>query len=372
VTRVRPEVAVLGGGIAGLSIAWRLLRRGAGVTVVAGSQPAASRVAAGMLAPMPEADINPGLGLLAAEGLRSYPRLVEELAEDTALRTGFARAGLLRVAYTEEEALHIRDRVGAYEAAGMPSRWLDASGCLAQAPGLGAAGLKGGLLSYDEAQVEPEWMLTALRDAIRRRGGVLVEAEVLEVEAGADATVVRVCYESGIGELTAGTVVVAMGSWSGALPGVTLAVRPVKGQLLAFSGQAGPGPIVYWGHNYLLTRPDSTVVLGATMEEAGFSTAVDQRAGALRLLLDRLWPDLAAAPAVGRAGLRPSAADGLPVIGWSQPRLYAFTAHFRNGFLLAPMTAGLAANEIVDGTEEDLLRRLRPGRLTAAERVMPA
>jgi glycine/D-amino acid oxidase-like deaminating enzyme len=60
------------------------------------------------------------------------------------------------------------------------------------------------------------------------------------------------------------------------------------------------------------------------------------------------------------------------VIGWSQPRLYAFTAHFRNGFLLAPMTAGLAANEIVDGAEEDLLRRLRPGRLTAAERVMPA
>jgi glycine oxidase len=366
----RPDVAVLGGGIAGLAIAWRLLRRGAAVTVVAGSQPSASRVAAGMLAPMPETDINPALGRLAAEALRSYPRFLEELAEDTDLPTGFVRSGLVRVAYSQEEALHLRESVGAYEAAGMPSWWLDARACLAQAPGLGEAGLAGGLLSDEEAQVQPEWMLAALADAVVRRGGVFMDAEVLEVAPRAEGCIVRVASAASARQLTAAMAVVAMGSWSGLLAGATVPVRPVKGQLLTFAGQPGPAPIVYWGHNYLLTKPDASVVLGATMEEAGFSTAVDDRAEALRAVLDRLWPALASVPATGRAGLRPAAADGLPVIGWLEPdRIYAFTAHFRNGFLLGPMTADLAAGEIVDGVEADFLRRLRPGRLGVAERL---
>jgi glycine oxidase len=364
----RPDVAVLGAGIAGLTIAWRLLRRGAAVTVVAGSQPSASGVAAGMLAPMPEGDINPGIGRLATEALRSYPLFLEELAKDTGLPTGFVRSGLLRVSYSEEEALRIRDRVGAYEAAGMPSRWLDASTALAQAPGLGEAGLQGGLLSYDEAQVQPDWMMSALRDAVVRRGGAFVEAEVLGIQQGADGALIELRAGGVVEELSVAAVVVALGSWSGALPGAAVPVRPVKGQLLIFAGQPGPGPMVYWGHNYLLTKPDASVVLGATMEDAGFSTTVDGKGEDLRSLLGRLWPALAAEPATGRAGLRPAAADGLPVIGWIRPRtVYAFTAHFRNGFLLAPMTASLAANEIVDGVEEDFLRRLRPGRLGVAE-----
>jgi glycine/D-amino acid oxidase-like deaminating enzyme len=321
-----------------------------------------------MLAPMPEGDINPGLGRLATEALRSYPRFLEELAEDTELPAGFVRSGLLRVAYNEEEALRIRDRVGAYEAAGMPSRWLDTRAALAQAPGLGEAGLQGGLLSYEEAQVQPDWILGALRDAVVRRGGFFIEAEVLGIQPGADGAVIQLRASGAVEELSIAAVVVALGSWSGALPGAAVPIRPVKGQLLIFAGQPGPAPMVYWGHNYLLTKPDASVVLGATMEDAGFSTTVDEKAEALRSLLDRLWPALAAVPATGRAGLRPAAADGLPVIGWIRPRnVYAFTAHFRNGFLLAPMTASLAADEIVDGVEEDFLRRLRPGRLSLAE-----
>jgi glycine oxidase len=321
-----------------------------------------------MLAPMPEGDINPGLARLASEALRSYPRFLEELAEDTQLPTGFVRSGLLRVAYSDEEALRIRDRVGAYEAAGMPSRWLDARAALAQAPGLGEPGLQGGLLSYEEAQVQPDWILTALGEAVARRGGVFIQAEVLGIQPGADGAHVRLRSSGAVEELGVGAVVVALGSWSGSLAGAAVPVGPVKGQLLAFAGQPGPAPMLYWGHNYLLTKPDASVVLGATMEDAGFSTAVDEKAEALRPLLDRLWPALAAVPATGRAGLRPAAADGLPVIGWIRPRhVYAFTAHFRNGFLLAPMTADLAANEIVAGVEEEFLRRLRPGRLDAAE-----
>jgi glycine oxidase len=99
------------------------------------------------------------------------------------------------------------------------------------------------------------------------------------------------------------------------------------------------------------------------MEEAGFSTTTDQNADELRGVLPRLWPGLIDAPASPRAGLRPASPDGLPIIGWLPDRgIYVFTAHLRNGFLLAPLTAWLAANEITGGAEEELLRGLRPGR----------
>lgn len=361
----QPDVAVLGAGIAGLSIAWRLLRRGATVSVVSGVEPAASAVAAGMLAPMPETEINPAIGRVAVAALRAYPEFLESLAEDTGLRTGFYRCGLLRVAYGDDEAVAIRDNVGAYEAAGMPSQWLEPRGCVSEAPGLGGTGLRGGLVSYEEAQVQADWLLAALRDAVTRRGGKLVDAEVASVTPRGTGVAVRLGAAGSSDELVTPTAVIAMGSWSGTLPGAPLAVRPVKGQLLTFDGPVGPRPIVYWGHNYLLTKPDATVVLGATMEEAGFGVEIDANAESLRDVLDPLWPSLRSQPALARAGLRPAAADGLPVIGWMAPGIYAFTAHFRNGFLLSPMTSALAANEVVDGGAQELLGRFRPDRLSA-------
>jgi glycine oxidase len=358
-----PAVVVLGGGIAGLCIAWRLLRRGLAVTVVAGQQPSASTIAAGMLAPMPEAALNPSLGRLASEGLRGYPEFLSALAEDSDLRTGFDRSGLLRVAYGVEEAEGLREGVGTYEAAGMPSRWLDARACLAEVPGLGGVGLTGGLLSYDEAQVQPEWLLAALRDAILRRGGVMVEAQLVDVSPRGGSVTVTLDSGGVRRRLQARLAVLALGSWSGAVGGVALPVRPVKGQLLAFAGQTGPSRIVYWGHNYVLSKPDGSVILGGTMEEAGFSLLPDDRAQDLRHVLQRLWPALAGVPAVARAGLRPASPDGMPLTGWlGGGDIYAFTAHFRNGFLLAPLAGRLAANEIADDGQEELLRPLRPDR----------
>ena len=358
-----PEVVVLGGGIAGLSIAWRLLRRGLAVTVVAGQQPSASTVAAGMLAPMPETGLNPALGRLATEGLRAYPEFLQTLAEDTDMPTGFERSGLLRVAYRAEDAEVLREQVGTYEAAGMPSRWLDPRSCRAEVAGLGADGLAGGLLSYEEAQVQPEWLLGALKAAILGRGGAIVEAAVVRVSPQGGGVAVTLEAGSVGREVAARVVVLALGSWSGLIPGAGLPVRPVKGQLLAFANAPGPSRIVYWGHNYLVAKPDGSVILGGTMEEAGFSVVPDAGAEGLRHVLDRLYPALVEAPASARAGLRPASPDGLPLTGWLQGGdLYAFTAHFRNGFLLAPLAGRLAANEIVDGVEEGLLKTLRPGR----------
>jgi glycine oxidase len=359
-----PDVVVVGGGIAGLSIAWELSRRGEAVTVLRSNRPAASPIAAGMLAPMPEVAINPPLGRLATEGLRYYPDFLEALADETDRPTGFIRSGLLRVAYSAEEAVALREAVGQYEAAGMPSRWLSPAAAAKELPGLGTVGLAGGLLSFDEAQVQPAWLLAALEDGIVARGGKVVEAEVEAVEEAGDSAQVR----TGDGVMAAGRAVLALGSWSGTLPGLDYPVRPVKGQLLAFpAGAPGPEVIIYRDHNYLLTKADGTVVLGGTVEtDAGFSITPDARVEELRRLLPELWPGLVGAKAEVRVGLRPAAPDGLPVIGGlpSAPHAYIFTAHYRNGFLLSPYSARLAVDEILEAREASLLRPMRPGRLS--------
>ena len=355
------EYAVLGGGVAGLALAWRLARLGHPPLVLRSSAPAASLVAAGMLSPNPEMNLAPAVGRLAAESLREYPRFLTELGEDTDRDTGYRRSGLLRVAYSQDEATGLREEVGRYEAAGMPSRWLSARACREEEPGLGDA-IVGGLLSYDEAQVQPTWMLAALSEALVRRGGRVMEGAVTDVVAG-ERGGVAVHVEGGW-RLLADRVVVALGSWSGSLPSLPYPVRPVKGQLLVFEGGRGPSRIVYWGHDYLLTKPDGTVLLGGTMEEAGFDVTPTSRSEEVRRLLPTLWPALVDVPATTRVGLRPAAPDSLPVAGWLKelPAAYMFTAHFRNGFLFSPLGSRLAAEEIVEGREAGLFRGFRPSR----------
>ncbi|MEA2647299.1 MAG: glycine oxidase, partial [Chloroflexota bacterium] len=166
--------------------------------------------------------------------------------------------------------------------------------------------------------------------------------------------------------LAADRVVVAMGSWTGGLLGLGAAVRPVKGQLLVFpAGSPGPARVLYADHTYLLAKADGTVILGGTMEERGFDLEIDGAAEALRDALPRLFPALAGVPARALVGLRPASPDGLPIVGpvRALPAAYVFTAHFRNGFLLAPLTARLAAAEVMGGEAADLLRPLRPQRL---------
>ncbi|MEA2682548.1 MAG: glycine oxidase [Chloroflexota bacterium] len=359
-----PRILVIGGGIAGLTIAWELGRGGAAVVLVRSSRPRTSLVAAGMLAPMPESGLSRPITRLASEALRHYPAFLLALGEDSPRNVGFVRSGVLRIATSEEAAAALREEAGTYEAAGLPSQWLSRQSTLALAPGL-ASGVMGGLHSFDEAQVQPEWLLAALEEAAPRRGVELVDAEVGSVVPRAGG--VDVELDTG-GRLGADLVVLAAGSWSAALGGPAVPVRPVKGQLLAFRDATGPAPILYADHNYLLTKADGTVILGGTMEEAGFSLAGDSVGEGLRGLLPGLWPGLADAPAELRVGLRPATPDGLPIVGAlpGTPSVYAFTAHFRNGFLLCPHEARLAASEILQRASPDLLAPLRPRRFEGA------
>jgi glycine oxidase len=357
-TAAGAEVLVVGGGIAGSTIAWELARVGAPVTLLRSARPRASLVAAGMLAPMPESAAAAALTHLASQALHHYPTFLEALAEDSSVDVGFRRCGLLRLAGDETARAALREEVGSYEAAGLPSQWLEARPLLELAPGLPAS-IAGGLLSFDEAQVQPAWLLAALEDAAEHRGVRQLTAEVLALAAdGREVTLVDGT------RLGADRVVLAAGSWSGQLGGAQVPVRPVKGQLLVFEDALGPEPIVYAGHDYVVTKPDGTVLVGGTVEEAGFSVDPSPAGEALRELVPRLWPSLDGRPARVRAGLRPATPDGRPVCGPLPGRaaVYAFTGHYRNGFLLCPHGAHLAVNEIVHNQPQPLFKGLRPGR----------
>lgn len=359
-----PRITVIGSGIAGLSIAWELAGGGAAVSLLRSARPRTSLVAAGMLAPMPESTLSRPLTRLAGEALRHYPAFLAALAGDSARDVGFARSGVLRIAASDADAAGLREEAGTYEAAGLPSQWLSRRSAVELAPGL-AGSVVGGLYSFDEAQVQPDWLLAALEEAVFRHGVEMVDGEVARVvprREGADAELVDGR------RIGSDRVVLAAGSWSAALGGASVPVRPVKGQLLAFRDADGPRPIIYADHNYLLTKADGTVLLGGTMEEAGFSLEGDAVGEGLRGLLRGIWPALAAAPAQIRVGLRPATPDGLPVVGAipGMPAVYAFTGHFRNGFLLCPHQAQLAAREILHREASDLLLPLRPRRFEGA------
>jgi glycine oxidase len=358
------RVAVVGGGIAGLAIAWELARRGAGVMVLRSTRPPTSLVAAGMLAPMPESRVSPRLMRFGVEGLRYYPEFLAALGEDSSKDAGFRRSGVLRLAVDDEASMALREEVGSYEAAGLPSQWLSPRALARLGPGLPPS-LAGALLSFDEAQVQPEWLMAALEDAARHRGVEFVGAEVSAIEGRRKGVAVEL---QGDRRLDFDRLVLASGSWAAELGGATVPVRPVKGQLLVFRGVTGPEHVLYTGHNYVLTKADGTVLVGGTMEEAGFSLAPDARADELRDVLPRAWPGLVAAISETRVGLRPASPDELPIVGAipGGPAVYAFTGHYRNGFLLAPQQASLAAREILDGEAQELFIPLRPRRFTPA------
>jgi len=317
---------VVGGGVIGLSAAWRLAQRGDAVTLY---DPApgsgASHVAAGMLAPVTEVHYGEEAVLeLNLESARRYPRFVAELERATELTTGYQPSGTIVVARDGDD-LAALDRLSSFQRdLGLEVTRLRAGVCRELEPGL-APGIRGGLLVAGDHQVNPRLLVAALLQGCRHAGVRFVAERVTEIPAG-DVTVI------------------AAGCWSGDIGGVDISVRPVKGQLLRLRGKAGIERTVRGLDCYIVPRPDGEVVVGATVEERGFDTTVT--AGAIYELLRaavELVPDVAELElAEASAGLRPATADNAPLIERRGDVVIA-TGHYRNGVLLAPLTADLVA-----------------------------
>ncbi|MGH7685856.1 MAG: glycine oxidase ThiO [Candidatus Dormibacteria bacterium] len=372
-----PDVVVVGGGVIGLAIAWRTAAAGADVSVV---DPApgsgASRVAAGMLAPVGEAQFGEErLSALALESWRRYPDFIAALEAAAGCETGYRKCGSLFVARDSDEWAALSRDAGFRAGLGLDIVALNSQECRRVEPRL-APRTRGGLLVEGDHQVDPRLVLRALLSACDR-AGVTVCRESATIRAGRDRVVGVTAGDSG--DITADTVVLAAGCWSPLVPGLPAhaipPVRPVKGQILRLrtrDGAALAGHVIRGRDAYLVPRDDGTVVVGATVEERGHDTAVT--AGAVSDLLRdarELIPDVAELELVeASAGLRPGTPDNGPIIGWSGvDGLLIATGHYRNGILLTPITAD-AVSALVRGDDSPAVARpFTPDRFATAAAV---
>jgi glycine oxidase len=322
-----------------------------------------------MLAPVTEADFGEEAVLSVNLAARErWPAFAAELEERTGLPTGFRESGALVVAVDRDDAEELRRLHEFQRSIGLETEWLPPGRCRRLEPGLSPQ-IAGGILAHGDAHADPRATTRALASAVEELE-LGVEVEGIEHD-GRRVTGVRT--SAGLVECDA--AVVAAGAWSAALApqGEGPPVRPVKGQILELRvREAMPEPltrIVRTPRCYLLARGDGRVVLGATVEEQGFDTAVT--AGGVHRLLEAAWevlPEVAELELVGaRAGLRPGTPDNAAVVGPGEPDgLVWATGHWRNGVLLAPLTGEAVAELLAGGSPPPELAPLSPRRFTRA------
>jgi glycine oxidase len=348
------DAVIVGGGVIGLSCAWRAAQHGARVAVLERSRPpaGATRVAAGMLAPVGELAFGePELLKMTLAAADLYPDFVADLEEASGISTGHARAGALHIALDRDEAAELRRVHDLQRSLGLGAEWLPPRRCRELEPSL-TPSFNGGVHAPGEASVDPRALTAALLAALEVEGVDLLTGTE-PTEALFDSERIAGIRTSSGEELRAGAVVLAAGAWSaraGWLPEPARPpVRPVKGQILELRARDGAAPcrrIVSSERVYLAPRPDGRLIVGATVEEQGFDTAVT--AGGVHELLReayRLLPEVAEMELVEAvAGLRPGTPDNLPLVGESpvEGLLWA-TGHYRNGILLAPLAADAIA-----------------------------
>jgi|SRR5580658_1038206 glycine oxidase len=337
-----PDVIIVGAGIIGGSIAWRLAQAGAAVTLidagVLGGE--ASWAGAGMLAPGGEFASRTGWAEFALESLALYPAFVEELEGETGMGIDYRRCGAVEIARTEAE-------------------WQDllARRAVQSELGIRAEVTVGGLFYPDDALVDPRDVTRALRCACERRGVHIRERTgVLAVRVAAE----RADVETSGGVLSGSAAVLAAGAWSGAIPVFGAGGRieipasfPVRGHLLGYALEPGSvGPMLRHGHTYVMQRSSGFTIAGTSSEQVGFDREVDPaivddiRARAAELL-PRLW---SAADPTAWLGFRPATEGFEPAIGrLGDTCLWLAYGHYRNGILLAPATAARVAGEVAGG-----------------------
>ena len=363
------DIIVIGAGIVGCAVAHELASRGASVEIV-DERPVgmgATQASAGVLAPYIEAREGSPLLDLTVRSLGLFDHFMERVTAESGITVSYRRTGTLDVAVTDAQLNALRATADMLARREVPALMLDAQAARAEEPQL-ADGAIGGLLIESHGFVGAAELTRALAAAARRHGAQLIErSRVRRITRNNGDMIV----DTTRGSLSGNAVVLCAGSWSGdiAVEGLsaTVPVRPVRGQLLHLGWTGTPLRRVTWsGRCYLVPCEDGTLLVGATVEEAGF----DERTtvAGVRDLLDAVCEVAPRAWTAGflgaRVGLRPATADDLPVIGPSavMPNLMYATGHYRNGVLLAPLTAQLVADAMLDNRIDPLLALVSPAR----------
>lgn len=364
----RCEIAVIGAGVVGAAIAYELVRRGADVALLdaRGVGLGATQASAGMLVPYIEGFRHRAMMNLATASMAIYDEFIAAVSRDSGAHVGYRRSGSLEVASAEESVEELKTTASNLSAAGIRCAFLDGQAVRDAEPAL-APDIVAGLLVSDHGFVDAGDLSGALSAAASRHGArIQVPARVRRIIPVANAVEI----ETENDRLVAGQVVLAAGSWSGLIEVASLPalpIRPIRGQLLHLVSAAAPLNRVTWGSRcYLVPGGDGSLLVGATVEDAGF----DERAtvAGVRDLLEAacdLVPHVWQATFAGaRVGLRPATPDEMPIIGRSRsvPTVVFATGHYRNGVLLAPITARLVADLILENREDPLLAPLGPER----------
>jgi len=366
------RVHVVGGGVIGLACAWELSRNGHAVTLVspAPGRDGAAWVAAGMLAPVTEAHFGESaLTALLLEGARHWPSFARALEETSGRTIGYDTTGTVTVALDASDRASLDDLLAYQHSLGLVAHRRSASECRRLVPALSPA-LRGGIEVPGDHQVDNRALLGALLEGCRRAGVAVVEARVEALEAG------PVLVLADGRRLGADHVVLAAGTGLPTIEGLEgaglPAVRPVKGHILRLGPAPGAGErvlertvrgLVHGRSVYLVPRRDGSVVVGATAEERGDDTGV--RVGAVHELLcdaRAIVPALDELELVEAAsGLRPATPDNTPRIGWtSREGVLAAVGHYRNGILLAPLTAAAVVDLVGRRPVAPLIQELAP------------
>jgi glycine oxidase len=366
------DVVVIGAGIVGVAIAYELARRGASVEVI-DRRPVgmgATQASAGMLAPYIEAGEGGPLLDLTTRSLALFDDFIAGVSSESGMPVPYRRTGTLNVATDEGGVAALRETADLLARMHVPAAFLDAASVRSEEPLL-ADHASGGLRIDTHGFVAAAELTSALAHASRLHGATFIEPGVVHAlrPVGPD-----ILIETDRGARSAPAVVVAAGSWSGdiAVAGaaVRVPVKPIRGQLLHLRWAGTPLGRVTWSSRcYLVPWDDGTLLMGATTEDAGFHEATT--VAGVRDLLDAVCDLLPQARSVGfdgaRVGLRPGTPDGLPVIGFSgaMPNVMYATGHFRNGVMLAPLTAKLVADALLERRLDPLLEHLSPARFGA-------
>ncbi len=367
---MRTDVVVVGAGIQGASVAFRLALSGRKVVVLERSIPGAeaSSAAGGILSPGVEA-IEPGpFYALCRASLARYPGFVREVEARSGLAVSLRSLGTLEVAFDDDHAHLLAGRAEKLERAGLPVQVLDEAAVRTLEPGLSREA-RGALFFADEASLDPRLLARAVYVAAARAGATFLTGDVrrIRTEGGRAAGV-----EHAAGRIDADAVVLAAGSWSLLVEGNGLppgAVRPVRGQIAVVDTRPPLlSRVVFSGHGYVVPRPDGRILCGSTMEDVGWEKAVT--AGGLRHVLDvaiEIAPSLAQAPVVETwSNFRPASPDGEPILGEGTiPGLFYATGHTRNGILLAPITADAIAAAVTGAPPPVDLAPFSPARLAS-------
>ena len=365
----RLTIAVVGGGVAGLGVAWRLAQAGRAVTLFdAGQVPshngAATWASAGMIcARLEMVDASPPMAAFALSARAAWPAFAAELDRNAGMSCGYLERGALHAFFGRAHAPQ----------PGPGVERIDRAGALRLESGL-ADDVSAALWAPGEAQADPRWLALALARACRA-AGVAIRAETrVNRLVEAQGRVTGVLTADGAAQFD--HVVVAAGAWTSGLlkvsnlPGPRL--RPVKGELLSLAGDRTAMPVtrlVWTDECYIVPHGDGRIVIGATQLEAGFDTTLDhERIDALRRSAERAVPALARLTELERVcGFRPAADDGLPVLGGIGPQgLTLATGQFRNGILFAPLIADAAAQHTLQGRLPDLARPFAAARFAEA------